>query len=390
MTETALLDTRTSLKAICARKDLFEGVQTVGHAVSGRTSLPILSHILVQAEESALRLIATDLELSISLVIPARIEEAGGLTAPSRLLTELLGSLPDSDVAVSVDRSHAVKVKCDRSDYKILGLPSEEYPRLPEVKNDTSFVLPQRVLREMIKQTLFAVSTDEARAILTGILMVFEGDMVKFVATDTHRLAVRTAKVSQGSGSQTAIVPSRAMNELQRLLADEEGDVTVRLSENQVLFITPGKEGREGISLVSRLIEGQFPNYQRVIPTGFAKKLTLQTGSVQKAVRRASIVARENANRVILKTLDDKLTITAESSTQGAAYEEVEVAREGDDVEIAFNAKYLMDVLNVLEEEGFYLELTEPLKPGVVRPVPETENTDGGDYLCILMPMQIV
>ena len=388
--ETALVDNRTSLKAICERKDLYDGVQTVGHAVSGRTSLPILSHILIQADTDSLRLIATDLELSISLTIPARIQEAGGLTAPSRLLTELLGSLPENDVALSVDRSHAVKVKCDRSDYKILGLPAEEYPRLPEVKNETSFVVPQRVLRDMIKQTIFAVSTDEARAILTGILVIFEGDTLKFVATDTHRLAVRTAKVKEGHGAQSAIVPARAMNELQRLLADEDGDVEVHLSDNQVQFVTPAKDGRDGVSLVSRLIEGQFPNYQRVIPAGYAKKLTLQTAPFQKAVRRAAIVARENANRVVIRTLDDKLTMTAESTMQGAAYEEVEVVREGDDVEIAFNAKYLLDVLSVIEDEGFYLELTEPLKPGIVRPIAREEGASNDDYLCILMPMQIV
>src|ERR1044071_7042051 len=159
--ESTLVDTRTSLKAICERKDLFEGVQAVGPAVSRRTSLPILSHILIQAEENALRLIATDLELSISLAIPARIEETGGLTAPARLLTDLLRSLPEHDVAVSVDRSHAVKVKCDRSDYKILGLPAEEYPKLPQVKDDNKFSIPQRRLREMIRQTIFAVSQDE-------------------------------------------------------------------------------------------------------------------------------------------------------------------------------------------------------------------------------------
>jgi len=380
-------DIRTTLKAVCARKDLFEGVQTVGHAVSGRSALPILSHILVQAEDEGLRLSATDLELSISLKIPARIEETGGLTAPARLMTELLGTLPaDSDVALSVDRSHAVRLHCERSDYKLLGLPAEEYPKLPEVKDENRFVVPQSVLRDMIKQTIFAVSPDEARAILTGILMVFEGGTLKFVATDTHRLAVRTATVTEGHGAQQAIVPARAMNELMRILEDAEGDVNVRLSENQVLFATP-----QGISLVSRLIEGQFPNYQRVIPTSYQKRLMLQTQPFQQAVRRASIVARNNANRLILKTLDDKLTITAESSTEGNAYEEVEVSRDGDDVEVAFNAKYLLDVLGVIEEEGFHLELTEPLKPGVVRPVlPADANGEGSEYLCVLMPMQIV
>jgi DNA polymerase III subunit beta len=386
----APVETRTSLKAICARKDLFEGVQTVGHAVSGRTSLPILNHILVQAQENSLRLMASDTELTIALSIPARVEEGGGLTAPGRILTELLGSLPESDVALSVDRSHAVRVHCDRSDYKILGLPAEEYPRLPEVKDENRFVIGQRLLKEMIRQTIFAVSTDEARAILTGILMVFEGETLKFVATDTHRLAVRSATVKEGQGSHQVIVPARAMNELQRILTDADGDVLVRISDNQILFETPGGEGGRGITLISNLIQGQFPNYQRVIPTGFQKKLTLQTGPFQKAVRRASIVARNNANRVILRTQDDKLTITAESSLEGAAYEEIEFVREGDDVEIAFNAKYLLDVLGVMDAEGLNLELTESLKPGVVRPISATEGGEPDEYICILMPMQIV
>jgi DNA polymerase-3 subunit beta len=382
--ESALIDSRTSLKAICSRKDLFEGVQTVGHAVSGRSALPILSHILVQSEGETLRLSATDLELSISLTIPARIEEEGGLTAPARLLTELLNTLPDADLALSVDRSHAVRLHCERSDYKLLGLPAEEYPRLPEVKDTNRFVIAQSLLREMIKQTSFAVSTDEARAILTGILMVFEGETLRFVATDTHRLAVRTAKVKEGHGAQQAIIPARAMNELMRVLDDNEGDVTVCLSENQVLFVTP-----DGISVISRLIEGQFPNWQRVIPTNRLRRLTLQTLPFQRAVRRASIVARNANYRVILRSLDDKLTINAESSLEGVAYEEVEVVREGDDLDIAFNAKYLLDVLSVIEEEGLYLDLTEPLKPGVVRPIlPESEENTG-DYLCVLMPMQI-
>jgi len=386
-------DLRASLKADCPRKALFEAVQTVGHAVSGRSSLPILSHILLQSEDNALRLIATDLELGISCRIPANIEEGGALTAPARTLTEVLANLPESDVALSVDKSHTVRVHCDRSDYKILGLPAEEYPKLPEVKDAVAFSIPQARLKEMIRHTLFAVSTDETRPILTGILMVFDGETLKFVSTDTHRLAVKTATVKDARGSQNAIVPARAMNELTRLLTDSEGDVQVTLSSNQVCFALPGEDD---VQIVSRLIEGQFPNYQRVIPAEFHKKLTIPTQPLLRAVRRASIVARENANRVILRTEEDKLVLTAESQMVGNAYEEVEVAREGDDVEIAFNAKYLLDVLSVIEEELLHLELTEPLKPGVLRPVANPPK-DGGedspltsDYLCVLMPMQIV
>jgi DNA polymerase-3 subunit beta len=388
--EATLVDTRTSLKATCARKDLFEGVQTVGHAVSGRTSLPILSHVLIQAEEGAIKLMASDTELSIALTIPGTVQEPGGLTAPARLVTELLGTLPESEVAVSVDRSHAVRVHCDKSDYKILGLPAEEYPRLPEVRDDNHFAIPQRHLREMIRQTIFAVSQDEARAILTGILMVLEGDKLTFVATDTHRLAIRTCPLREAQGAIQVIVPSRAMNEMLRILEDEDGDVQVSISDNQIRFQTPAPEGKTGITLISNLIQGQFPNYQRVVPTNHTRKLVLQTAPFQKAVRRASIVARNNANRIILRTQDDKLTISAESSLEGSAYEEVELVREGDDMEIAFNAKYLLDVLGVLDDDGFQLELTESLRPGLLRPIPAVEVADGNEYMCVLMPMQIV
>jgi DNA polymerase III subunit beta len=410
---TALLDARTSMKAICPRKALFDAVQTVGHAVSGRNPLPILSHILIHADGDGLRLMATDLEIGISCRVADRtgvidetgdkggarpstqILEPGALTSPARLLTEVLANLPDKDdVAISVDKSHTVRIHCEysRSDYKILGLPAEDYPKLPEVRDDVGFAVPQSRLRELIRQTLFAVSTDEARAILTGILVVFEDDAVKFVATDTHRLAVRETRVTEGRGGpQKAIVPARAMTELARLLTDAEGDVRVTLSNNQIQFSLPGENE---IQIVSRLIEGQFPNYQRVIPASHQKKLTVEVDALLRAVRRASIVARENAHRIVFRTDEDKLILTAESQMVGNAREEVEVEREGEDVEIAFNAKYLLDVLNVLDTEKLQLELTEPLKPGVMRPISmlaADAPADAGDgYLCVLMPMQIV
>ena len=391
----SLLDVRKSLKASCPRKSLFEAVQTVGHAVSGRNPLPILSHIVIHSEGSGLRLMATDLELGISCRIPeATISEEGALTAPSKLVTEVLANLPEKgEVSISVDKSHTVHVNCEKSNYKILGLPADEYPNLPEVTKSVRFSIQQSKLKEMIKHTIFAVSTDEARAILTGVLMVFEENTLKFVATDTHRLAVKTAEISNGEGSQSAIVPSRAMNELTRLLSDTEGEVEVTLSDNQIQFTLPGDAG---VRIITKLIEGQFPNYARVIPPAFHKKLTIPVQQLQRAVRRASIVARENAQRVVLRTEENKLILTAESQMVGNAYEEIEIEREGDDVEIAFNAKYLLDVLNTLDAEVVNLELTEPLKPGVLRPVVKVTSEDQAgetlvsDYLCVLMPMQIV
>ncbi len=244
----------------------------------------------------------------------------------------------------------------------------------------------------MIRQTIFAASQDETKAILTGILMVFEGETVKLVSTDTHRLAVKTARVTNGQGSRNAIIPARAMNELIRLLTDGAGDVDITISENQIRFALPGEAG---VQIIARLIEGQFPNFQRVIPAAHQRRISVPVDPFLRAVRRAAIVARDNSQRVILRTEEDRLVLTAEATTIGKAYEEIEVLCEGEPIEIAFNAKYLLDVLSVIDAEAVHLDMTEPLKPGVMRPVVDAPEGDPAnaleaDYLCVLLPMQIV
>ena len=387
------------LRATSPRKELFEGIQTVGKAVATRSSLPILTHVRITAKDGKLSMMATDLEMWMEHTLPGiGIMEDGAATAPARNFTELLAAMPDADVSVTVeDDTNTLHLRCLKANYKLFGLSADEFPLLPQVKEDSRFVMDRETLRDAIKQTIFATSTDETRAILTGVLVVFQGDSLRLVATDTHRLAVRDCPVKEGSGSASAIVPSRAMNELLRIIGNDEGEVVVTLSGNQIQFQIENNGGKgddksdgqgSKTTLISRLIDGQFPNYERVIPAQATKTLTVERAPLAAAVKRASIVARDSASRVVLRTTEDgdKLTITAESGSVGNAYEEVEVAREGDDspVEIAFNAKYLADVLNVLDTEGLHIELTEPLRPGVIRP------TDDADYLCVLMPMQVV
>ncbi|MGO8673704.1 MAG: DNA polymerase III subunit beta [Capsulimonadaceae bacterium] len=371
-----------------ARKDLFEGIQIVGKAVATRTSLPILTHVRIAAANGRLSLMATDLEMWMEHTLAtASVLSEGAATAPQRNLTDLLAAMPDADVALTVDEdSSALHMRCNKANYKLLGLPADEYPLLPQVVGESSFVIDRAILREAIKQTLFATSSDETRAILTGVLLVFQGETVRLVATDTHRLAVRDCPVRSGSGSASAIVPARAMSELQRIVGTEGGAVEVVLSANQIQFKVTDSRG--DTTLISRLIDGQFPNYERVIPTTATRVLTLEREPLVAAIRRAAIVAKDNSNRIVLRTTEDgeRLTLTAESGSVGNAYEEIEVARSGDDdpVEIAFNAKYLADVLSVLDGDGLRLELTESLRPGVVKP------TDNPEYLCVLMPMQVV
>jgi len=377
------------LRATSPRKELFEGIQTVGKAVATRSSLPILTHVRIAAKDGKVSMMATDLEMWMEHTLPGvGITEDGAATAPARNFTELLAAMPDADVSVTVeDETNTLHLRCLKANYKLLGLSADEFPLLPQVQEDSRFVIDRETLKDAIKQTIFATSTDETRAILTGVLVIFQGDSLRLVATDTHRLAVRDCPVKEGTGSASAIVPSRAMTELLRIIGNEEGEIVVTLSGNQIQFQVDDASGSK-TTLISRLIDGQFPNYERVIPAQATKTLTVERAPLAAAVKRASIVARDSASRVVLRTTEDgdRLTITAESGSVGNAYEEVEVARTGDDtpVEIAFNAKYLADVLNVLDTEGLHIELTEPLRPGVIRP------TDTADYLCVLMPMQVV
>lgn len=398
------------MQVVTPRKELYEAVTTVGRAVSGRSTLPILSHILARPQGDSLKLTATDLEMWMECTLPARFQatldaddDTAGFTAPARVFTEMLGALPEQDVLLSrPDGGNKINVRCARSDYNILGLPAEEFPAPPDVTATGSFTVAGELLRDMIRHVLFAVSTDETRPILTGVLLAYDGAGLKMVATDTHRLAVRSATIDGGEGSATAIIPARAMNELMRLAGDEDA-VTISLAQGQARFEVsgrtddkdpagveiPGVPGRflpSRTTMVTRLLEGQFPNYERVIPTTHDRKLTLETGEFLKAVKRAAIVARDNANRLVLETEGAQLVLSAESGTVGSVREEIEVAREGDDIQIAFNAKYLGDVLNVVETEGVVLELTEPLRPGILRPIGE----NAGDYLCVLMPMQVI
>ena len=386
------------MQAITARKDLYEAVQTVGRAVSGRSTLPILSHILVTPQGGAnLKLTATDLEMWVECSLTARIqaslgdmEEAGGFTVPSRYFTEILGALPEADVILDrPDGGNKTQLRCGRSDYSLLGLPAEEFPALPDVEPTATITMDATTLKAMIKQVAFAVSTDETRVILTGVLFIFNGKQIKMVATDTHRLAVRGGVASAGEGQGQAVLPARAMNEISRLAGDDD-EVVIALAQGQARFEV-NKKNSNGetvatTTLITRLIEGQFPNYERVIPSGHDRKLTLETAEFQKAVKRVAIVARENANRIVLETEGAQLAMSAESGTIGSARDEIEVAREGDDIQIAFNAKYLGDVLAAIETEGVVLELTEPLRPGILRPI----GDNAADYLCVLMPMQVI
>jgi DNA polymerase-3 subunit beta len=362
----------------CPKRVFHEALQSVSRAVASRTTLPILSNVLLQAEGGQLRLVTTDLEIGMTCIVPIEGGEDGAVTVPERILQDVVGNLPNADITISSDDRNMVTVASAKSRYTIHGLPADEFPVLPQVPAGTVLTIPAPTLRDLVRKTLFASSTDEGRVILTGCMLSWDGEVAIMVATDTHRLAVKRATVAGNfTAPVSVIIPSRALQELLRLINGDD-PVNVHIGESQLLF----EVGR--VRLVTRLIEGQFPAFERVIPAGTDKRMVANRQQFHDAVRRASIVARAESNKIILRSTDSTLTITAETGEVGKAYEEIPITLDGEPVEIAFNAEYLLDVFGVLDTETVELGLTGPLNPGLLRAEGE------GDYQYVVMPMQML
>jgi len=357
------------------REQLDDALGVVAGAAAPRASLPILSHIYLEASEDRLRLVGSDLEQWVECFIPALVGESGATTLPARLLTDLIGSLGGEQVNIETGERHQAVLTSGDSRYQLLGLPAEEYPPVPALETPSEVVLPAKQFLQMVSSVEFAVSKEEARQTLTGIRMEFEGDVLRLVATDTHRLAVCTAHIDSGVGEPTsAIVPLKAIQLVHKIPTADT--ITLRLGQHRAAFIG------ENAAVYTQLIEGQYPNYQRVIPQAYNRKWTLMVSDFRNALKRAYLVARSNSNKVYLRTDGEKLVISARGDV-GEATERVDLVREGDDLEIAFNARYILDVLDVLESEGVVIELTESLRPAVFKPA------EGDDYLCVIMPMAL-
>jgi DNA polymerase-3 subunit beta len=365
------------MKIRCAQQDLSRAMSAVGRATSARTTMPILANVLLETTAGGLRVVATDLELGIRAQIPAEVERGGLVTLPARLLAEIVAHLPASSVEVQVEEGSAVaEIRCQRSSFELVGMPASDFPRVPEGDVEAVCSVPAALLRTMIRQTLFAASTDETRPFLTGVYVSGDEEGLRFVATDGGRLAVRTASVKVAR-PVSAIVPSKTMHELVRLTGAVEGEVEVGLVDNQVVF-SAGE-----LRVFSRLVGGQFPNYQQVIPREFKQRVRVGTERLYQALRRVAITARDSATVVRLAAQDAVLRLSSSTPEVGRAWEELEVETSGEPMEVAFNARYLLDALAVLETDEVALELTGPLSPGAVRPV------GFEDYVYVVAPVRV-
>ncbi len=369
------------LNLSCPQAELHDAVQTVSHGVSGRSTQPVQNNIYLETAGNSLRLVATDLEfISLEATIDAQVSGEGAVTVPARLLSDVVSSLPVSDVTLEADENSTLKVTSAQSHYEIRGMTAADFEMLPPLAEPDEFELSQRDLYSILSQTVFATSQDETRPILTGALFKITPEVIQVVSTDTYRLALRklTAAI-RIQRPREAIISHRALREVLRVLEPESDQpASLAMSDNQVTFSIGS------VTIASRLIEGQFPNYEKVLPEGSERRLTVDNKALAAALRRALIVAREDANRVVLKGTPESVVVTADSQDVGHVEETVVASLEGEETEVAFNARYLLEALEAIPDESVVLELSEPLSPGVLKPL------DSEDYTYVIMPMQIM
>jgi DNA polymerase-3 subunit beta len=344
------------VKLSVMQENLARGLSVVSRAVSNRSTLPVLANVLLKTEDAGLKLTATNLEIGITYWVPGKIETDGATTVPAKLLTDLVNSLPAGErVDLALLAGDILHLKSGRFETHIKGIDADEFPAIGAAGERPTTRIAQNVLRRALAETAFAAASDEARPILTGVLARFEGDQLTLAAADNYRIAVKTIPILDPVPETSVVVPARALNELARILADVEEPVEVVLAggRNQILFHL------DGIDLVSRLIDGQFPNYQQVVPTAHTTRAVLDREELLRAVRPAALIAHESANIVKLAVSADGepgITVSANAEV-GDHVGQVEAGVEGDGTTIAFNARYLADVLTNVTADQFALEI---------------------------------
>jgi DNA polymerase-3 subunit beta len=345
----------------------------------------VLANVLLKTENSGLKLTATNLEIGINCWVPGKVTEEGEITVPARLLTDLVTSLPNQRIDLVLSpKDRTLKLTCGSNRSSIKGIEADEFPVVAAIGESPATSVDARVLREALGEVVFAAASDESRPILTGVLTRLDGDRMTLAAADNYRIAVRTVTLTNPVSPEVVIVvPGRSYAELMRILPDTEAqiEITVTPNKSQVLFHV------EGIDLVSRLIEGQFPNYEPVIPTSHTSRAVVDREALLAGTKRASIFARDSANIVKIELGGENgdgagVSITAHAADVGDNVDAVEAAVEGSATAIAFNARYLIDVLSALGAEEAALELSGPLAPGVIRGIGKD------DYVHVIMPVR--
>ena len=373
------------MKLSCLQENLNRGLGIVGRAVATRSTLPITQNILMSADQAGLKLAATNLEMAITCWVGAKVKQKGEITVPARLLSDFVNSLPNDLIEINLPaNSRVLELKSGHFQARIHGIDATDFPPIPQITDGTTTTIEAAGLREGIAQVAFAAATEESRPVLTGINTEFDGEQLSLVAADGFRLAVhKTTLATPVKERATIIIPARTLSELNRLLGEQEElvEITVNEKKSQVLFRLKDAE------IVSQLIQGSFPNYSQVIPQSYTTRAVVDINEFLRVTKMSSIFARDASGIVRLvitpgsELNPGKVTVSAQAEEVGDNVGEVDALTDGEEAKIAFNVKYLSDVLSVLPQAQVALELTTPSSPGTIRPI----GVD--NYVHVVMPM---
>ncbi len=372
------------MKVSVLQENLTRGLGTVGRGVATRSTLPILANVLIRTDNGRLKLTTTNLEIGVNAWIGAKVEDEGGITVPAKLLADFVNSLPPGQVDLSLNvRTKTLHVQSAAYEANVKGIDAEEFPPIPTVPDKPTTRVPQGTLRRMINEVAFVAATDDSRPVLTGVLTRLEGEELTFVAADPYRLGIRRgALLGKVDPPIEVIIPARSLFELARIIGDDDAPVDIAITQNKSQVIFHAAD----VDLVTRLIEGQFPNYRQVIPSSFSTRVVVEREELLKATKLASYFARDAANIVRLQVTPNDgtpLVVSANAAEVGDNVSRVEATVEGNAVQIAFNARFLADALSSLTAPEVALELGGALAPGVLKVVGEDT------YLHVVMPLRI-
>ncbi len=374
------------MKLRIAREELLTALQRVQGVVEKRNTMPILSNILLEAKPDGVDILATDLEIGMRGLYKASVQEPGSITLSARKLYEILKELRDGEIEVATSENNWATIQAGKSQFKVVGLSSSEYPALPAIEREGLTPLAGSGLLALIRKTLFAVGDNDARYILNGLLVTLttaeKKTTLRLVGTDGHRLAVAEQEVGATSGKDTpkeikAIIPKKAAHEMQRLLEEGDGEPLIGFTKNLMIF------RKSGLLLTSRLMEGNYPNYQQVIPKEQGKRVTTDKAELEGALRRVAVLSRDKTNAVKVTFSSGHMTLFSSNPDFGEATEELPARYGGETLTTGFNARYLLDVLGVIDGETVSLQMDTPLSPCLIR-----EPGNAG-FTCVVMPIKI-
>ena len=373
------------MRLLCLQENLNKGLSIVSRAVPSRTTLPVTQNVLITTDNGKIKLVTTNLEIAISTWVGAQIEDGGSVAVPAKLLSELVSSLPSEQISISnSNNSTGIEINCDKFNSQVNGTNPDDFPPIPTVNADVVATIDSKVFQDAITRVSVAAATDETRPVLTGIKMELDGDNFTLAGADGFRLAVFKGKLLEKiSEKYDFILPSRSLQEINRIIVDQDEPITfsVTPSKNQAMFKL------SNVEIVTQLVQGTFPNYSQLIPESFQTRTEVPVEEFQRAAKTASVFARDGSGILRLHINSpgnenpEKLSILSRSEEVGENESQIEAKVEGEDSKIAFNSKYLTDVLSVIKEEKVVIETTSPSSPGVIKPLGQ-EN-----YIHVVMPM---